>query len=239
VTLKNYERLSRVYDLEWGDFSKRYVDLINQLLEERSILRERILDLACGTGVLALELARMGHQVHGIDISPEMIERAKDRSVDMPGVSFQVGDMRNFELAERFHICTCTFDSINYLLEADEVKQMFCHVAKALERSGVFVFDSNTEQLYINRHKGTHPRELGDESFVQKCIYDSAKKEAKTVFEFSDGTTEVHIQRPYELGELEPLLGEAGLSIIDTFGGYDRRPYDPKTERLFCIAGKQ
>jgi ubiquinone/menaquinone biosynthesis C-methylase UbiE len=237
--LKIYERLSQVYDLEWGNFSKRYVDLITQILNQRRITKAKILDLACGTGILAVELARLGHVVHGIDISPEMIERARSRSVDMPSVSFQVGDMRNFELAEQFHLCTCTFDSINYLLKPDEIKQMFFHVARVLERSGMFVFDSNTEQLYMNRHHGTHPRKLGGESFVQKCIYDSKKKEAMTGFEFSDGTTEVHIQRPYELAELEPLLLQAGMGIIDTFGGFDRRQYNSQTERLFCIAEKQ
>jgi len=228
-----------VYDLEWGNFSKRYVGLITQLLDHHRIARAKILDLACGTGVLAVELARRGHVVHGIDISPEMIARTRSRSVDMPGVSFQVGDMGSFDLAEQFPLCICTFDSINYLLKPDEIKQIFFHVAKTLERSGMFVFDSNTEQLYINRHQGTHPRELGGESFVQKCIYDSKKKEAMTVFEFSDGTTEVHIQRPYELVELEPLLLGAGMGIIDTFGGFDRRPYNSQTEGLFCIAEKQ
>jgi 16S rRNA G1207 methylase RsmC len=55
VVLKNYQRLSRVYDLEWGNFSKRYVDLITQLLDQRCITRGKILDLACGTGVMAAE----------------------------------------------------------------------------------------------------------------------------------------------------------------------------------------
>jgi 16S rRNA G1207 methylase RsmC len=44
-----------VYALEWGGFSRRYVDLITQLLDRRRIARGKILDLACGTGVMAAE----------------------------------------------------------------------------------------------------------------------------------------------------------------------------------------
>jgi SAM-dependent methyltransferase len=239
VTLKNYERLSRVYDLEWGRFSQQFLGLISELLSERSLARARILDVACGTGTLAVELAGLGHSVYGIDISPQMIQKARSKMFALDDVSFEVQDMRTFSVRGRFDLVTCAFDSINYLLKADEVKQMFFCVAKLLERAGMFVFDSNTERLYINRHQGAHPRKLGGESFVQKCLYDSKKKEAMTVFEFSDGATEVHNQRPYELTELEPLLLEAGMRIIDTFDGFDRRPYNSQTERLFCIAEKQ
>ena len=67
--LEPYERLSRVYDAGWGDFSIQYVDWINELLRQRGIQQGKIFDIACGTGILAIELARCGHKVCGIDIS--------------------------------------------------------------------------------------------------------------------------------------------------------------------------
>jgi len=239
MPMEIYERLSQVYDLDWGEFSKQYVSLINQLLDGRGIAQARILDLACGTGTLAVELANRGHYVYGIDISPQMIEKAKSKSIVSSNVSFEVQDMTFFAVEDKFDLATCTFDSINYLLDPNGVKAMFYRLVTALHKSGLFVFDSNTDPLYTNRHKGTHKHDLGGESFVQKCSYDSIKKEATTVFEFSDGTIEVHKQRPYNLVELEPLLADAGLRVVDTFAGFDKRPYNSESERLICIAEKE
>ena len=237
--MKNYERLSQIYDLGWGEFTVQYVGLINQLLDERGIKRARILDLACGTGILAVELAGYGHFVHGIDISPQMVEIAKLKSVGLPVVSFEVQDMTQLCVEGKFDLATCTFDSINYLLDTNALKVMFYRITGVLRESGLFIFDSNTNQLYTNRHKGRYERELGGESFVQNLSYDPVKKEATTVFEFSDGNIEFHKQRPYDLGELEPLLIEAGLRIVHTFSGFNNKPYNSESERLICVTERE
>ena len=139
--MKIYERLSQVYDLDWGKFAMQYVNLINQIFNERGITQARILDLACGTGTLAVELADCGHSVHGIDISPQMIEIAKSKSMGLSNVSFEVQDMTQFCVKEKFELATCAFDSINYLLDIDSVKAMFFRATTALHESGLFVFD--------------------------------------------------------------------------------------------------
>lgn len=239
MSTKIYERLSHVYDLDWGKFAGQYVSLISQLLNERGINRAKILDLACGTGNLAVELANRSHLVHGIDISPQMIAITNSKSTGLSNVSFEVQDMTRFCVDDKFNIATCTFDSINYLLNTDSVKAMFFRVALALYESGLFVFDSNTDRLYVIRHKGTHERELGGESFIQRLSYDSAKREATTIFEFSDGVVEVHRQRPYDLAELKPILAEAGFSILHVYSGFDKKPYNTESERLICIAERE
>jgi hypothetical protein len=116
---------------------------------------------------------------------------------------------------------------------------MFFRVALALYESGLFVFDSNTDRLYANRHKGMYKRELGGESFIQRLSYDSVKREATTIFEFSDGVVEVHRQHPYDLAELEPILAEAGFKILHVYSGFDKKPYNSESERLICIAGRE
>ena len=237
--MKIYERLSQIYDLGWGKFAMQYVGFINQLLGERGIKQARILDLACGTGILAVELAGYGHFVHGIDISPQMVEIAKLKSIGLSNVSFEVQDMTQFCVEDKFDLATCTFDSINYLLDTNGLKVMFCRIAVILRESGLFVFDSNTNQLYVDRQKGRYERELGGESFIQSLSYDPVKKEATTVFEFSDGNIEVHKQRPYDLVELEPPLAEAGLRIVHAFSGFDKKPYNSESERLICVAERE
>lgn len=234
--MRAYERLSQVYDLGWGEFAKQYLSLIDQLFGERSITRARVLDLACGTGALAIALASRGHSVYGIDISPEMVAIAKSKSVGMPNVSFDVQDMLRFCIQGKFDLITCTFDSLNYLLNIDDIKAMFYRVASTLRGSGLFVFDSNTSQHYIKVGKGTLKRELGGESFIQDWSYDSTKREATITFKFSEGSTEIHKQRPYDLPELIPILVDAGFRVVRALAWFDNRPYSPDSARLVCVA---
>lgn len=239
MSAKIYERLSQVYDLDWAGFALQYVPLINELLSERGIAKARILDLACGTGSLAVELANAGHFVHGIDVSPQMIEMANAKSSGWSNVRFKVQGMVDFGVKGTFDLVACTFDSINYLLAIDDVKAMLHRVAEAVRESGVFVFDSNTHQLYAARYSGTYERELGGQAFAQKLSYDPLRREATVVFEFADGITEIHRQRPYDLDELTAPLAEAGLRIIHAFSWFDKRPYTADSERLICVAEKE
>lgn len=236
--MRIYQRLSQVYDLDWGRFAEQYLVLIDRILDDCGIKQARILDLACGTGILAIALGRQGHIVRGIDISPDMIAVAKSKAAGMPNVSFEVGDMTTFAVRGKFDLITCTFDSLNYVLNFDDVQAMFTRVAASLKQSGLFVFDSNTRQLYITIGEGTERKELGGQSFVQKWGYDPVVNEATTTFEFADGSKEIHRQRPYDLSELGPALGEAGLRAVETWSRFDKTPYDAQSARLFCVAKK-
>jgi SAM-dependent methyltransferase len=233
-----YQRLSRVYDLNWGKFSERYLGLIDQLLNQRGIALARILDLACGTGTLALELAKQGHSVVGIDSSREMIEKARSKLRRKHDAFFDVQEMSRFSVDGTFDLVTCTFDSINYLLTPEELKGALGRVSGVMKEAGLFVFDSDTHRHYVNHHDGEYHHQLSGETFVQKCIYDPEKLIARTIFEFSDGAVEVHLQRPYDLPELEPVLAEAGLRVAHAYAGFDKTPFDRNNERLICVAEK-
>jgi SAM-dependent methyltransferase len=235
---KPYAYLSRIYDLDWANFARQYPGIILPLLDGRGITKARILDLACGTGGLAIELAGYGHSVHGLDSSPEMVDLAIVKSMGMDNVSFAVQDMAGFQSDGIFDIITCTFDSINYLTQPERVQAMLRRVAAALDENGLFIFDSNTPNMYLNHHGESYRRELGGQSFAHSIRYDPANNEATTTFEFADGTIEAHRQRPYELAELEPWLNTAGLYIVYTFGDFNKRPYTPTNERLICITEK-
>ena len=185
ITMRTYEQLSHLYDLHWGTFAMQYVSLINRLLDERGVKQARILDLACGTGTLAVELAKDGHFVHGIDLSLEMIDIARSKSIGLYNVSFDVQNMTHFSVEGKFDLSACTFDSINYLVNIDDLQVMLHYVARILGRSGMFIFDSNNEKLYACRHHGIFEHTLNGESVIQRLKYDPVKKEAETVFKFS------------------------------------------------------
>jgi SAM-dependent methyltransferase len=234
-----YERLSQVYDAGWGDFSIQYVGLINELLQERGLTPARILDLACGTGTLAVELAQCGYAVRGMDISPEMIGIAKSKSIGLSNLSFEVQDMICFNIEGKFDLVTCTYDSINYIRKLSDLRKMLFRVNSVLHKQGLFIFDSNTKELYLSHADETQKRELNGQSFIQHCSYNSTRNVATTVFSFSDGTYEIHKQRPYGYDELIPLLTRAGFKVVHLFSWFERMPYALKTPKLFCVAEKQ
>jgi SAM-dependent methyltransferase len=235
---KAYKRLSQVYDSGWSDFSRQYVDWINGLLAERGIVKGKILDLACGTGTLALELAQCGHIVQGIDISVEMIEKAKSKSARLPNISFDVQDMTRFEIDAQFNLVACTFDSINYIRNLNLVRRMLSRVGSVLDEAGIFIFDTNTKRLYQSHSNETVSRMLNGQTFYQHCRYDSIRNVAITTFSFSDGTLEIHRQWPYDYDDLSPILISSGLHIVQLFSWFDLIPYSPEAAKIFCVAEK-
>jgi SAM-dependent methyltransferase len=238
TVIRPYEHLSEVYDSGWSDFSKQYGILIAELLRERSVSQARVLDLACGTGALAIDLARRGHTVHGIDKSPEMIKIARVKAKGLTNVLFDVQDMTKFKVPGKFDLVTCTFDSVNYLLDAADVQRMFRRAAASLLDRGLLIFDSNTRNLYVSHSDETQKQELHGQFIIQHCTYNPVQNEATTVFSFQDGAYEVHRQRPYDLEELNLMLANAGLTIAHLFSWFDNTPYSNKTEKLFCVAEK-
>ncbi len=233
-----YERLSAVYDLDWGSWSRQYVSFLDQTLKQEGMQEARIIDLACGTGNLAIELAELGHSVQGVDICPEMIEVAKTKmvSADSDPPRFEVADMASLRIVDEFDCATCTFDALNYLLTTEQVRAMFHGVARLLAPRGLFVFDCVTEQLFRHHHGDSFKRKLGGVSFSQKLRYDRARRIARTVFKFSDGVEETHLQRPYNLEEMSAILDETGFEIVKALSGFYNQPYTSESERLICVA---
>jgi SAM-dependent methyltransferase len=237
--MKIYQRLSGVYDLGWGDFANRYIGFVERLLEEKRILRAKVLDLACGTGTLAIALAGRGHLVVGIDSSPEMIAMARAKSGGAAGVDFDVQDMREFEAGGGYDLVTCGFDALNYLVKPGQLESVFRRVASALADAGIFVFDSNTKRQYLESMSGRRELELAGRRLSQSWVYDPLRKESTTTFVFNDGGMEVHRQRPYGLTEMRRSLSRAGLLVAGTWSSPEGEPFHPDSPRLYASAEKR
>jgi len=235
---KNYAQLSKVYDYYWGKWSSDYVGLIREILAGFEPEQVSILDLACGTGALAVELAKLGYFVVGVDISPEMIKIANGKTSDLPQVSFEVADMVEFETDRKFDCVTCTFDSINYLLETEQLQKLFNNVSEQLIPGGFFIFDSNTALLFETCQKGEIERDFGGQSFLQILDYNPIQRLSTTTFKFSPRKKEVHIQRPYDPDEIMLCLREAGLEVVRTYAGLKGEPFGIDSKRFICVAEK-
>jgi SAM-dependent methyltransferase len=168
VAIAHYHEYAPFYD---GSGQMRFAILMDQYLSEvlvrHRVAGRRALDLACGTGTLALLLADAGWDVVGLDASATMLEQAKAKAANLetPGrAAFVLGDMRTLgiENAElrmqnnmsgtshfsmlnaQFDLVTCFYDSLNYMLAEDDLAACFRTAARALAPGGLFVADMNT-----------------------------------------------------------------------------------------------
>ena len=233
-----YSKLAEVYDLGWGDFAESARTFVERTLSNHGVESGRILELACGTGILAIHLARSGYVVLGIDRSPEMVSIASMKGRYVKGVEFVVADMRNLDLEPKFDAVLCMFDSLNYLTALEEVSDVLQSISSILRDNGLFVFDFNRSLIYSAHNGETLKRHVEDGILLQELHYEVAERVARTVFRFPDGDVETHLQRAYELDEIEPLLRAANLSTKDCYSDFSRRPVSSATERLICVCQK-
>ena len=120
----------------------REIDFVEELFKkeaERDV--KRVLDLACGTGILTLELARRGYTLTGLDLHEEMLSVAR-RKAEGEGLSieFLQGNALKIEFEEEFDAVTMFFSSIMYF-DDSAIQQLFNSVNRALKPGGVFIAD--------------------------------------------------------------------------------------------------
>lgn len=135
------------YDLLYRD--KNYVgevQFVQSLLQKYAPTAKSILDLGCGTGTHATILAKEGYQVHGIDLSAEMLQQASDRNSHLPPevasrLKFSQGDLRTIQLDKQFDAAIALFHVISYQTTNEDLQAAFATVKAHLKPGGIFIFD--------------------------------------------------------------------------------------------------
>jgi SAM-dependent methyltransferase len=135
-----YTKLDRFYDAAMGDRTEMAC-YIRRLIRRHKPKARTLLELACGTGAILKILAK-SYEVAGLDVSPQMLSLARKK---LPHVRFYRKDMVSFELAIKFDVIICVFDSINHVLKFADWQKIFRNAARHLEENGLFLFDINTE----------------------------------------------------------------------------------------------
>lgn len=103
-----------------------------------------VLDIGCGTGGHAIELARRGYQVTGVDLSPSMLDIAKNKAASLDSTQRPVwlsGDARDFDTAMSFDLGIMMFAVIGYLTVNDDVLTCLRNIRRQLKPGALFVCD--------------------------------------------------------------------------------------------------
>jgi SAM-dependent methyltransferase len=221
-----YDALAPAYDLLTAAYRyDRWLAGLERLAREHGLTGRRVLDVACGTGHSFLPLLARGYEVSACDVSPEMVARAAAKAGG--AARLEVADMRALPCLGSFDLITCLGDSMNHLVEPDDVADAFDGMRRNLAPGGLIVFDVNTFAAYRTIGDST----AADDDVVVVWRGSLARLEAPA------GSTEVvvetfsrrdddlwerrtarHPHRHYPLAEIHELLARAGLRPLAVRG---------------------
>lgn len=234
---------------EYGVTERRRTNAIETGETEEALLaseRDLVVDLGCGTGTLAEMLWKDGYDVIGIDNSGSMLEKAMEKKEESGSeILYLMQDMRELSLYSTVGTVVSVCDSINYVLEDEELLQVFSLVNNYLFPGGIFIFDFNTDHKYrdvIGDAVIAENRE--DCSFIWENYYDPDERINEydlTLFlrregELFERVTETHFQRGYEPEEIRELLGRAGMEFILMRDADSDGDVTESSERVYVVA---
>lgn len=226
----SYSAFARYYDSLTAniDYRKR-AEYFHAIIKKfRRTDGNILLDLACGTGSISEEMAKLGYDVIGVDCSDEMLGIALDKKFDSnSNIQYLCQDMRKLDMFGSIDITICALDSINHLANIGDVRKVFENVSFFSEPNALFIFDVNT--LYKHRNV------LADNTFTYEtdevyCIWEntlmSETDEVKMNLEFFEleenglysRSSDSFSEKAYSESDIEKLLAETGFEILGKYG---------------------
>lgn len=240
---KYYDRLTENIDY------REKAAFVNGLIRKHGGKKGGILlDLACGTGSLSFELARLGYDVIGADSSCDMLTAAMDKKMEngLP-VQFICQDMTRLDMYGGADITVCALDSLNHLDSTEDIRRTFERVHLFTEPHGLFIFDMNTPY----KHKNI----LGNNTFVYDteevyCVWqneydpDDPENRVNICLDFFERDVEIYYRSGEEFSEIAPeisviekLLTSSGFTLLEKCGE-DGGTANDTAQRVIFTAGK-
>lgn len=200
--------------------------------------RSQILDLACGKGRHSIQMASMGHEVVGLDLSANSIAHCQASATEH--LSFTVHDMREVYRPAYFDLIVNLFTSFGYFDAFDDNLRTLRAIAEGLVSTGRFVIDFLNVTPVIDSLPRAETIVREDTEFhIEKRVED--QKIIKEIRFEADGQQHHHTERVQALvlSDFKKLLAQAGLQIDELYGDYDLAPFDEASSpRLILIGSK-
>jgi ubiquinone/menaquinone biosynthesis C-methylase UbiE len=205
--------------------------------------RMRVLDVPCGDGRLALELAARGCRVTGVDISSGFLaaaaDSARERGLD---VAWREADMRDLprDWNEEFDAAYCAGSSFGFLGDSGDAAFLEA-VARTLVAGGRFFGDFKAAESVLPSFRESYEMPVGNLVFAAKNSYDPAAGTMENLYTVTRGS-EVEkkraVHRIYTTREILGMLADAGFEGFETSGSLQGEPYRLGASRLFVVAEK-
>lgn len=247
TVMEAYTGFAAVYDTFMDNIPyEEWCGYVKRLLKKYGVEQGILLDLGCGTGSLTELLDSAGYDMIGIDNSEEMLQIAMEKRMNSgKNILYLCQDMREFELYGTVAAVVSICDCMNYVMEPEELREVFRLVNNYLDPGGIFIFDLNTEYKYREMMgDSTIAEDREDCSFIWDNQYDA--KEKVNIYDLSlfvreeeelyRKYRETHYQRAYSLDEVKSAINDAGMDFVAAFDAFTEEEPRRDSERIYVIA---
>ena len=242
-----YEALAACDDRLTSDVDYRQtVAFYKQILAREGCTPRTAVDLACGTGSVALLLARDGLQVTGVDLSEEMLTVAcqKAQAIKNPPV-FVRQPLQALRLPRGVDLAVCALDSLDYITNPEDCREAIRRVYRVLNPGGIFVFDVNTPE----KLRAMDGQVFLDEDDDVYCVWRGEFDEETNICSYGmdlfqrrgnlwDRSFEEHREYAYSQQQLTQYLKDAGFTHIRVYGDRTFEAPQPGEQRIYFSARK-
>jgi ubiquinone/menaquinone biosynthesis C-methylase UbiE len=240
-----YHELATCYDRLTDDVDyEAVVEFYDKILEKENLSPRTAVDLACGTGSVALLLAKKGVQVTAVDMSEEMLCVAAQRGQE-PGVQFVCQKLEQLQLGRGVDLAVCALDSLDYITEPENCRRAIARVYKALNHGGCFIFDVNTPE----RLRAMDDQVFLDEDEDVYCVWRGEFDEASNICTYAmdlfqrsgdvrHRSFEEHREYAYSEEQLRQYLRNAGFTNIEVYADREFLPPRQGEQRIYFKARK-
>ena len=246
--MSSYNEFANLYDELMNDFDYgKWFNYIEDIFKKYNINGSKVLEMACGTGNLSIHLAEKGYKLTCFDLSEEMLAQAYEKLNRYKNVKVLNGNMVDFKINKKCDSIISICDSINYIIDIDDLKATFENVYNHLEDEGVFIFDINSFYKLseiIGNNVFVEDRE--DIFYTWQNYYDVDSRICEFYLSFfikEDNDNylrfnEEHKERAYTVDEILTTLKSVGFRSIDCFEAFTFHEINLKTERINFVVRK-
>ncbi len=236
----SYDRLTNDVDYE------KIVAFYHQILEAEGVIPRIAVDLPCGTGAVALILAREGLHVTGVDMSEEMLTVAAQRAQEQdPAPVFVCQKLQALQLPVAVDLAVCALDGLDYILDPEDCRRAIHRVYKALNPGGIFIFDVNTPE----KLRAMDGQVFLDEDDDVYCVWRGEFDEETNILSYGmdlfqrqgevwHRSFEEHREYAYTALQLKEYLKEAGFTHIRIYGDGRMEAPGAGEQRIYFSARK-
>ena len=253
--------LAQLYDVAVPDWPGE-IDFYRQLARDTTSQQRSILEVACGTGRVAIQLADAGISIVGIDLSQEMLDIARNKSAGRPNIRWVHADMRSFDLGEKFGLAIVPAYSFQLLLTESDQTACLKQIVRHLEPGSHLVLHLEThdpdwlaslpsndytpfEKAGETIHLATGQRIRVSyawchvpttQSVAVRSRYETIGESGGISACTDRGPLEMHCTSPHNL---EQLLAQSGFKTEAIYGDFLGSPYDEDADEMIWLAQKR
>lgn len=236
----SYDRLTNDVDYE------QTVLFYKQIMERENCHPRTAVDLACGTGSVALLLAREGLEVTGVDLSEEMLTVACQKASEQENSPmFVCQSLQELRLPRGVDLAVCALDSLDYILDPEDCKEAIRRAYKVLNPGGIFIFDVNTPQ----KLRAMDGQVFIDEDDDVFCVWRGEFDDATNICSYGmdlfqrqgenwERSFEEHREYAYSKEQLVGFLKAAGFVRIRVYADRKFEAPSENEQRIYFSARK-